>query len=220
MRTFFEAVRQFGWRKASKILLFYQEKRVKRKHINDWNVSYPGRYIDKFRMLWFLWATHRKVAQNGRLDGHPAWVVVSKIAKRRENNRFSQETTKRAHKIICPLSVNANFRTGRLRLNLNPLNLMRWIDSWPFDRTWKPGWIDSTAGLWISSESSSWRRVARESRSRRRHQIFLYGPGRLRRGQIQCCSIISRDFRRFSRTRFTQWIFCIFNWRRPLGAFD
>ena len=146
---------------------------MKRKHINDWNVSYPGWYIDKFRMLWFLWATHRKVAQNGRLDGHPAWVVVSKIAKRRENNRFSQETTKRAHKIICPLSVNANFRTGGLRLNLNPLNLMRWIDSWPFDKTWKPGWIDSTAGLWISSESSSWRRVARESRSRRRRHIFF-----------------------------------------------
>ena len=34
--------------------------------------------------------------------------------------------------------------TGRLRLNLNPLNLMRWIDSWPFDKTWKPRWIDST----------------------------------------------------------------------------
>ena len=37
--------------------------------------------------------------------------------------------------------------TGRLRLNLNPLNLARWIDSWPFDKTWKPGWIDST---WVN----------------------------------------------------------------------
>ena len=36
---------------------------------------------------------------------------------------------------------------GRLRLNLNPLNLVRWIDSWPFDKTWKPGWIDST---WVN----------------------------------------------------------------------
>ena len=34
--------------------------------------------------------------------------------------------------------------------------------------------------------------------------FFLYGPGRLRRGQIQCRSIISCDFRRFSRTRFTR----------------
>ena len=38
-------------------------------------------------------------------------------------------------------------RTGRLRLNVNPLNLVRWIDSWPFDKTWKPGWIDST---WVN----------------------------------------------------------------------
>ena len=36
---------------------------------------------------------------------------------------------------------------GRLRLNLNPLNLVRWIDSRPFDKTWKPGWIDST---WVN----------------------------------------------------------------------
>ena len=37
-----------------------------------------------------------------------------------------------------------NTNTRRLRLNLNPLNLVRSIDSWPFDKTWKPGWIDST----------------------------------------------------------------------------
>ena len=37
--------------------------------------------------------------------------------------------------------------SGRIRLNLNPLNLVRWIDSWPFDKTWKPGWIDST---WVN----------------------------------------------------------------------
>ena len=46
--------------------------------------------------------------------------------------------------------------------------------------------------------------------------FFLWGPGRFRRGQIQCRSIISHDFRRFSRTRFTRWIFCIFNRRRPV----
>ena len=34
-------------------------------------------------------------------------------------------------------------------------------------------WIDSTAGLWISSESSPRRRAARESRSRRRRHIFF-----------------------------------------------
>ena len=112
-----------------------------------------------------------------------------------------------------PDDQNRYSYTGRLRLNLHPLNLVRWIDSWPFDKSWKPGWNDSTAGLWISSESLSWRRAARESRSRRRRHIFLYGPGW---GQIQCRSIISLDFRRFSRTRFTQWIFCIFNRRRPL----
>ena len=39
--------------------------------------------------------------------------------------------------------------SGRLRLNLNWLNLVQWIDSWPFHKTWKPGWNDSTAGLWI-----------------------------------------------------------------------
>ena len=41
---------------------------------------------------------------------------------------------------------------------------------------------------------------------------------RLPRGQIQCRSIISRDFRRFGRTRFARWIFCIFNRRRPLSV--
>ena len=69
--------------------------------------------------------------------------------------------------------------SGRLRLNLNPLNLVRWIDSWPFDKTWNQvesiqrEWIDSTVGLWISSESSSRRRAARERRSRRRRHIFF-----------------------------------------------
>ena len=42
------------------------------------------------------------------------------------------------------LTLRVPFFSGRLRLNLNPLNLVRWIDSWPFDKTWKPGWIDST----------------------------------------------------------------------------
>ena len=99
-----------------------------------------------------------------------------------------------------------NGASGRLRLNLNPLNLVRWIDSWPFDKTWKPGWIDSTAGLWISNESSSWRRAVRESRSRRRRRIFFVRIGPVYDGNR---FIISLDFRRFSRTRFTRWIFCI-----------
>ena len=46
--------------------------------------------------------------------------------------------------------------------------------------------------------------------------FFCTDRVRLRRGQIQCRSIILRDFRRFSRTRFTRWIFCIFNQRRPV----
>ena len=37
--------------------------------------------------------------------------------------------------------------SGRLRLRLNPLRLVRWVDSWPFDKTWKPDWIDST---WVN----------------------------------------------------------------------
>ena len=40
-----------------------------------------------------------------------------------------------------------SFLSGCLRSNLNPLNLARWIDSWPFDKTWKPAWIDST---WVN----------------------------------------------------------------------
>ena len=46
--------------------------------------------------------------------------------------------------------------------------------------------------------------------------FFCTDRAGLRRRQIQCRSIISRDFRRFSWTRFTRWIFCIFNRRRPL----
>ena len=34
--------------------------------------------------------------------------------------------------------------SGRLRLNLNLLNLVCWTNSWPFDKTWKPGLNDST----------------------------------------------------------------------------
>ena len=49
--------------------------------------------------------------------------------------------------------------------------------------------------------------------------IFFFARiGPVSTGQIQCRSIISRDFRRFSRTRFTRWIFCIFNRRRPQWA--
>ena len=35
---------------------------------------------------------------------------------------------------------------GAFDLNLNPLNLVRWIDSWPFDKPWKPGRNDS---MWV-----------------------------------------------------------------------
>ena len=106
--------------------------------------------------------------------------------------------------------------TGRLRLNLNPLNLVRWIDSWPFDKTWKPGWIDSTRVNRFNGQAMNleWIFIMTPNRAKAVLEaspyFFLYGPGRLRRGQIQCRSIISRDFRRFSRTRFTRWIFCIF----------
>ena len=40
--------------------------------------------------------------------------------------------------------VQRSFLTGRLRINLNPLNPVRWINSWPFDKTWTPDWNDST----------------------------------------------------------------------------
>ena len=103
---------------------------------------------------------------------------------------------------------------------------MRWIDSWPLDKTWNQvetiqrDWIDSTAGLWVSSESWSWRRAAPESLVLEGFAIYflqhLYGPTAVTTGQIQCRAIISRDFRRFSRTRFTRWIFCNFHRRRPL----
>ena len=113
--------------------------------------------------------------------------------------------------------------TWRLRLNLNPLNLVRWIDSWPFDKTWKPGWIDSTRVNRFNGRAMNleWIFIMTPSRalkpfSKTSPYFFLYGPGRLRQGQIQCRLIISRDFRRFSRTRFTRIIFCIFNRRRPL----
>ena len=58
---------------------------------------------------------------------------------------------------------------GCLRLNLNPLNLVRWIDSWSFDKTWKPGWIDSA-------------RVNRfNGRARNLEWIFIMTPSRARK---------------------------------------
>ena len=124
---------------------------------------------------------------------------------------------------LCKTTLTLH--SGRLRLNLNPLNLVRWIDSWPFDKTWKPGWIDST---WVNrfngrAMNLEWIFIktpsrARKSFSKASPHFFCTDRTGLRRGQIQCRSNISRDFRRFSRTRFTRWIFCIFNRRRPVYA--
>ena len=91
-------------------------------------------------------------------------------------------------------------------------------------KTWKPGWNDST---WVNrfndrAMNLKWIFIMTPSRAkvvldREVSPYFFFmdwaGEGW---GQIQCRSIISRDFRRFSRTRFTRWIFCIFNRRRPL----
>ena len=70
--------------------------------------------------------------------------------------------------------------TGRLRLNLNPLNLMRWIDSWPFDKTWKPGWNDSTWVNWFNGRAMNLEWIfimipsrARKSFSKASPYIFL-----------------------------------------------
>ena len=43
--------------------------------------------------------------------------------------------------------------SGRLRLNLNLLNLVRWIDLWPFDKTRKPGWNDSAWVNWFNGRA-------------------------------------------------------------------
>ena len=126
------------------------------------------------------------------------------------------------------IEINSSADTGRLRLNLNPLNLVRWIDSWPFDKTWKPGWNDSTWVNWFNGQAMNleWIFIMTPSHAWNHSQrcchvvVFLYYICtewvRLRRGRIQCRSIISHDFRRFSRTTFTRWIFYIFNRRRPL----
>ena len=75
---------------------------------------------------------------------------------------------------------------------------MHWIDSWPFDKTWKPGWIDST---WVNrfngrAMNLEWIFIMTPSRARKSFSkaspfFFLLGPGRFRRGEIQCRSIIS-----------------------------
>ena len=59
--------------------------------------------------------------------------------------------------------------SGRLRLNLNPLNLVRWIDSYPFDKTWKPGWNDST---WVNRFNG---------RAMNLEWIFIMTPSRARK---------------------------------------
>ena len=169
----------------------------------------------------------------------------------------------------CPST--AKVLTQCLWLNLNPSNLVRWIDSWPFDKlepqveSIQREWIDSTwvnrfngrainlEWIFIMTPSHAWKSFVKAS------PYFFYNiftdQVRLRRGQIQCCwmwlvritswypnfngshfglppseihrmtglppkimwtmtyshrPIISHDFRRFSRTRFTRWIFLHF----------
>ena len=92
-----------------------------------------------------------------------------------------------------------HIHTGHLRLNLNPLNLVRWIDSWPFDKTWKPGWIDSTRVNRFNGRAMNleWIFIITPSHARKSFSKasphFLCGPGRLWRGRIQCRSTISRN---------------------------
>ena len=73
--------------------------------------------------------------------------------------------------------------SGRLRLNLNPLNLVRWIDSWPFDKTWKPGWIDST---WVNRFNG---------RAMNLERIFFMTPS--------SCGLLNWEKREGSRPRTT-----------------
>ena len=79
---------------------------------------------------------------------YPALCITSKVALCGQWHVHTVTKTASA-------AVLMNSPTRRLWLNLNPLNLVRWIDSCHgrSKKTWKPGWNDSTAGLWISSES-------------------------------------------------------------------
>ena len=135
---------------------------------------------------------------------------------------YFQKATSHQLQALSPVH---NRHTGRLRLNLKPLNLVRWIDSWPLDKNLKtrlkrfnviesiqrPGY-ESRVNLDRDAEPRP--KVVLEGFAL--YFLHLYGPTAVTTGQIQCRAIISRDFRRFSRTRFTRWIFCIFHRRRPL----
>ena len=61
------------------------------------------------------------------------WQKRSKTAKRRKNDRILQETTERAHKIIYPHSVIANFRTEvkRIRIGCESYPTLYLSDSHP-----------------------------------------------------------------------------------------
>ena len=123
---------------------------------------------------------------------------------------------------LLVITASTFSNSGCLRLNLNPLNLVGWIDSWPFDKTWNQvesiqrEWIDLTAGLRISSESSSWRRAARESRSRRRRHIFFCTDRAGYGGTDSMPFDYFAWFQKIQPNEFTRWIFCIFYRRRPL----
>ena len=96
-------------------------------------------------------------------------------------------------------------REPHFQLNLNPLNLVRYLVLIKLENQVETiqralEWIDSTAGLWISSESSSWHRAVRKSRSRRRHHIFFttfvrteYGYDGDRFNAVRLCRVISED---------------------------
>ena len=116
--------------------------------------------------------------------------------------KISVWSTKNQHTGICGVRTQRRSHhwpsSGRLWLNLIPLNLVRWIDSWPFDKTWKPGWIDSTRVNRFNSRAMNLEWIfimtpscAQESFSKASPSFFLYWLGRLRRGQIQWSSIIS-----------------------------
>ena len=96
--------------------------------------------------------------------------------------------------------------TGRLRLNLNPSNLVRWIDSWPFDKTWKPGWNDSTWVNWFNGRAMNlaWIFImipscARTSFSKASPYFFItfvrtkYGYGGDRFNAVWLFRVISED---------------------------
>ena len=109
------------------------------------------------------------------------WQKRSKTAKRRKNDRILQETTERAHKIIYPHSVIANFRTEvkRIRIGCESYLTLYLSDSHPLR-------LEVSVNLAWHRAASTPRKVV-DQQAERVSAAYRAEPRRWPRAASWCC---------------------------------